>query len=616
VILLSYARADAPLVDYLYDQLTQDGLDLWLDRRRLVAGEPWLASIASAIDSADCVIVVGSQYSARSVHVRWEHERAVAAGKRVHVVRIDDGTPRLTGTPNESLHDLRIDPLDPTPWLKLARGQSVPTDALEVGPRVQPAYVRASARAAAPVMALLLASAGVFALAGAFADELGDTEPANPALFTVLLPSALVFWAIPWEVRRVRLLRLRRLRSNRNAVLPRVLGWSAAVAGLMVVAIYWWAVVVALLVAVAASKFRRGELEVFGRRIGRRGEAPSRPDELPTTRLAKWSTARVRSALKAYESPKLEAWLPAFVERSEPSAASVNEGALRLHETAAAASPDRAARAPALVYADPDVLVAERLAAALRTQGVELVPLSRVHSQERIAKIDGAIFLLTRFSQKALAKSAAHLPLVIVSFGPARIPDSMAHLQVLDMTTREAATVAEAVDETLATGRHGQLDTAVDRRSSFLGVPSGVGGFVTAYLAMFGFLGFLLMNGILEQRDVAAIALPVTVLSGGWLYFVLSRRAPLTLGLLTTAVIVGLIGLVIARHSPSLNNFFVLVVPGLWIYFHYSAMRNADRDVGDRSIDLWAPRMHLNPLAVVAWLMGCVAIALTAVALL
>jgi hypothetical protein len=221
-----------------------------------------------------------------------------------------------------------------------------------------------------------------------------------------------------------------------------------------------------------------------------------------------------------------------------------------------------------LLFADPDVVVARRLAAAFRNPAVEVVPLSRVagFAREFAAKHDAVVFVLSRFSQSALTELATFEPLVIVSYGPARVPHLLAHLQVLDMTNREVAAVAEAVDETLATGRHNELATASDRRSSLLGVPRGVGNFALGYLGMIGFLGFMLLNGTLEEREVAAIALPVALLSCAWLYLVLTRRAPLTLGLMTTAVIAGFIGIAIGRQAPSLTNFLVLVVPGLWIY--------------------------------------------------
>jgi hypothetical protein len=56
--------------------------------------------------------------------------------------------------------------------------------------------------------------------------------------------------------------------------------------------------------------------------------------------------------------------------------------------------------------------------------------------------------------------------------------------------------------------------------------PPGVGAFALGYIALIGGLGFVLLNGVLEEPEVAKVALPVTLLSCAWLYLVLSRRAP------------------------------------------------------------------------------------------
>jgi TIR domain len=597
-IFLSYARADAPLVDRIYEHLSTEGREVWLDRRRLSAGESWLSSIAAAIDRADRVIVVASQYSTRSAHVRWEHERAVASGKRVQVVRVDDGVPQLVGGSNETLHDFRIDPLDPARWQDLAV-EPAPAGTVDWTTSVQPAYVRASARAAWPLLLWMAATAGVFSTASFFSDEVSEEEIANPALLSVYLPSALLVWALQWEVRRVHALRRRRLRANRNDVAPRVLRLALIAAGILVLAFYWWALLIPLLAAAVVSKLRKRQFTWFTR--PRREANPPSPFELRrwysesdfaaiVSRLTDPVIAWSRSSLRNYHSSKLEAWLPAFVERRAPGIGAVDEGALLLHETASARVRRTTFRRPALAFADADAAVARRLAAALRTPAVELVPVSRVEgiARELAARHDAIVFLLSRFSQKALAELATFEGLVIVSYGPARVPDSLAHLQVLDMTNREVASIAEAVDETLETGRHGELATAADRRSSLLGLPRGVASFALGYLAMIGFLGFMLVNGTLEEREVAAIALPTALLSAAWLYLVLTRRAPLTLGLISTAGIVGIVAIAIGSQAPSTNNFLVLVVPVLWIYHQYSAMRTGTRD-----IDMWAPSRHL-----------------------
>jgi TIR domain len=589
VIFLSYARADAPLVDQLYEHLSSEVQEVWLDRRRLSASERWLASIAAAIDRADRVIVVASQYSGTSAHVRWEHERAVRMVKPVDVVLVDNCVPRLLGAPNERLHDFRIDPLDPAPWLDLARGSDAAVSAPERSASVLPAYVRASARAALPMMSLMAATAGAISITSSFSPEVSDEGPANPALFSLYIPGALVVWALQWEVRRVHGLRRRRLRANRNDVGLRVLRLALVVAGLIIVAYYWWAFVIVLLIAAGASMLKERRPTLLGHRLFRTLE-PSDAREPLIKRLRNPIMGWSRSVLSNYHNSKVESWLPAFVERRASGFAAVDEASLRLHQAASADAPTNTVRSLALVFADPDAAVAARLASALRSPSVELVSLHGDGAARKLAaKHDAVVFVLSRFSQRALAEFDFAKPLVIVSYGPARVPGSLAHLQVLDMTNREVATVAEAVDETLATGRHSELMTTADRRSSLLGIPRAVGNFALAYVAVIGFLGFMLVNGVLEERDVAAIAVPVVLLSCTWLYLVLTRRAPLTLGLITTAVIAGIVGVEIARLAPSLNNFFVLVVPGLWIWHQYSEMQTGSRD-----IDAWAPKRSLD----------------------
>jgi TIR domain len=92
MIFLSYSRADAPLVEVICEGLRARGVDIWLDRAQLRVGEPWLGSIASAIERSESVIVVSSQYSVASPHVQWEHQYAVShARKPVNVVQIDNG---------------------------------------------------------------------------------------------------------------------------------------------------------------------------------------------------------------------------------------------------------------------------------------------------------------------------------------------------------------------------------------------------------------------------------------------------------------------------------------------------------------------------------------------
>lgn len=55
-VFVAYAAEDAPIVKRLCDRLELDGIDAWLDRRRLLPGDDWKRAIFSAIRNADFFI--------------------------------------------------------------------------------------------------------------------------------------------------------------------------------------------------------------------------------------------------------------------------------------------------------------------------------------------------------------------------------------------------------------------------------------------------------------------------------------------------------------------------------------------------------------------------------
>jgi hypothetical protein len=52
-VFLAYAAEDVPVVERIYDALGREGLDPWMDRRKLLAGQNWPRAIERAIRNAD-----------------------------------------------------------------------------------------------------------------------------------------------------------------------------------------------------------------------------------------------------------------------------------------------------------------------------------------------------------------------------------------------------------------------------------------------------------------------------------------------------------------------------------------------------------------------------------
>lgn len=55
-VFVAYAAEDAPVVNRLCDRLESEGIDAWLDRRRLLPGDDWKRAIFTAIRNADFFI--------------------------------------------------------------------------------------------------------------------------------------------------------------------------------------------------------------------------------------------------------------------------------------------------------------------------------------------------------------------------------------------------------------------------------------------------------------------------------------------------------------------------------------------------------------------------------
>src|SRR5689334_17901204 len=56
-VFLCHASADKTTVRGLYQRLTKDGVDAWLDKEKLLPGQDWELEIRKAVREADVVVV-------------------------------------------------------------------------------------------------------------------------------------------------------------------------------------------------------------------------------------------------------------------------------------------------------------------------------------------------------------------------------------------------------------------------------------------------------------------------------------------------------------------------------------------------------------------------------
>jgi len=92
-IFISYARDDdEPFVKQLYQDLTENGIDVWWDRKDMESrGRTFLQELRDAIEASDCLIAVIGPTAVTSDYVKaeWEHALLFAKGV-VPILRIND----------------------------------------------------------------------------------------------------------------------------------------------------------------------------------------------------------------------------------------------------------------------------------------------------------------------------------------------------------------------------------------------------------------------------------------------------------------------------------------------------------------------------------------------
>lgn len=95
-VFISYSRRDAEAADRLHDALSQEGLNPYLDKHDIAAGEDWKARLGGLIESADTMVFLISPDSIASSVCDWEINHAELKGKRILPVVIrepGDGVP-------------------------------------------------------------------------------------------------------------------------------------------------------------------------------------------------------------------------------------------------------------------------------------------------------------------------------------------------------------------------------------------------------------------------------------------------------------------------------------------------------------------------------------------
>ena len=87
-IFLSYTRPDAQAVDRIARDLRSQGVEPWLDRQDIVAGDEWLPQIETAISRAEFMLVFISQASLQSRWVKREYEAAFESQAKARGTRL------------------------------------------------------------------------------------------------------------------------------------------------------------------------------------------------------------------------------------------------------------------------------------------------------------------------------------------------------------------------------------------------------------------------------------------------------------------------------------------------------------------------------------------------
>jgi hypothetical protein len=88
-IFVSYSRRDIETVDVIAQAVKNAGLDIWIDRQDIQAGNLWRVQIVEAIDTCDAFVLMLSPNSAASDNVRKEIDLAQDSGRTIFAVMLE-----------------------------------------------------------------------------------------------------------------------------------------------------------------------------------------------------------------------------------------------------------------------------------------------------------------------------------------------------------------------------------------------------------------------------------------------------------------------------------------------------------------------------------------------
>lgn len=171
MVFVSYSTSDRSIADGLVDIARTDGNEVWYDRESLSVGADWGSEIDAAVGLASLVIVVWSLHANRSRQVRHEVDLALAADRRVVLLRVDRTRVPARWQPRITVGDIRSDPLSlevlAAVWGRIDTFGAEPITTRRVVPDYVSSYVRfhgllghARRSVAIAVFAMLLLSLG------------------------------------------------------------------------------------------------------------------------------------------------------------------------------------------------------------------------------------------------------------------------------------------------------------------------------------------------------------------------------------------------------------------------------------------------------------------------
>jgi hypothetical protein len=88
-IFISYSRRDTEIVDSIAEAMIVAGLEIWIDRQDIQAGNTWRVQIVQGIDTCDAFVLMLSPASVASDNVRKEIDLAQDAGRTIFAVMLE-----------------------------------------------------------------------------------------------------------------------------------------------------------------------------------------------------------------------------------------------------------------------------------------------------------------------------------------------------------------------------------------------------------------------------------------------------------------------------------------------------------------------------------------------